>query len=839
MTLLKMSVYGAVIIFVILLIRTFTLHKLPKKTFLILWAVALVRLLIPFEIASGLSLYSHLPKRLTSQENHITDAPNQEKTVIADEHNSTIFLSTDPADTEMELLPDVNKEILPTIHNTQSEQPDAPVTMRAQLPILWNLGTLFCAVFFLISYLRCRLEFSTSLPVTEDYTTEWLKQYPLKRTISLRQSDKISAPLTYGIFRPVILLPKNTDWNNRTRLNYVLYHEFTHIRRFDLAAKLIMIAAVCLHWFNPLVWTMYVFFNRDLELSCDDCVVKYFGETRTSYANTLIGMEEKKNYSAPLCNHFSKNAIEERITAIMKSKKTTLGRMFVAILIVAAVVVTLATGRKSKELTSDVTPTPPATLAPTATSVPTKEPPPPADILYHPEINYTSYAINDPAKYRHSGNTISQKDGYEFVIFTLVSADGKTILSDLTLDLEKHAGGTAWRCLATFYDQNTGNVYLEFVPAAEVKAASSGILHVTIPVSNPTAYTVHPAGVFEEQNFWFDLTCKIRNRIYFNHGSYSNPLWVYDLTTGKLSDLSCINQKMRELANELCAGFGWKHEPTIWHFVNYETENGTVTYQAQVCKEINTETLYTLYLHYEGENFLGYNITYHNPDPDAIYVDEQIPTSGSIPTTDGPDWYNAVSELMHGYTPENTKELPYDSIVSDDIISALKSQAASYLAQRGLGTAHHADYYAVCETGGYTVYAADISYSDNYYSPIYFTVYHAYEDDELVGTVFFRHQITFYDAENLSHVWANYITMDDVVRMAKEEFSKFCNTQNYTQPCEITSIHMTTFKTIEVKFLTPESDNSNVYIEGTVEFIYDFDAQAWSVHHFEEIPTAG
>ena len=72
MTLLKMSFYGAVIILAILIIRAFTLHKLPKKTFMILWAVALVRLLVPFEIASGFSLYSLLPEELTPQETQIS-----------------------------------------------------------------------------------------------------------------------------------------------------------------------------------------------------------------------------------------------------------------------------------------------------------------------------------------------------------------------------------------------------------------------------------------------------------------------------------------------------------------------------------------------------------------------------------------------------------------------------------------------------------------------------------------------------------------------------------------------------------------------------------------------
>ncbi len=382
MTLLNMSFYGAVIILTILIIRAFTLHKLPKKTFLILWAVALVRLLVPFEIVSDLSLYSLLPEALIPKEqadNSTQNAENpyapfehyydylehKQQTVITGESNGPVFLPTDLPDGEVVLLPDVDEEVLPAIGNTGQEPSDTSITiqelwsnLRPHLPFFWGIGALLCGIFFLISYLRCRLEFSTSLPVTEDYATKWLSNHPLKRTITFRQSDKISAPLTYGIFCPVILMPKKTDWNNVSQLDFVLYHEFTHIRRFDLLAKLVMIVAVCLHWFNPLVWIMYFFFNRDLELSCDDCVVKHFGVENSAYANTLIGMEEQKNFSTPLCNHFSKNAIEERITAIMKSKKTTIGMMIAAVVIVLIVVITLTTGRKDEDAASNLTPTP-------------------------------------------------------------------------------------------------------------------------------------------------------------------------------------------------------------------------------------------------------------------------------------------------------------------------------------------------------------------------------------------------------------------------------------------------------------------------------------------------
>lgn len=90
----------------------------------------------------------------------------------------------------------------------------------------------------------------------------------------IRQSDRIRAPLTYGVFSPVILVPKETNWTDETQLKYILT------------------VAVCLHWFNPFVWVMYVLANRDIELSCDEMVVGIFGETmKSDYALTLTSLQ--------------------------------------------------------------------------------------------------------------------------------------------------------------------------------------------------------------------------------------------------------------------------------------------------------------------------------------------------------------------------------------------------------------------------------------------------------------------------------------------------------------------------------------------------------------------
>lgn len=210
--------------------------------------------------------------------------------------------------------------------------------------IIWGIGALVCALVFAIAYWKCRQEFQTSLPVDNDFIKGWLSSHQLKREISIRQSSRFSVPLTYGVLRPVILMPTSTDWENTKALQYVFAHEYVHIRRFDSITKLVLITGLCVHWFNPLVWAMYVLANRDIELSCDEAVVRLFGEnTKAAYARSLISMEETRSGLTPLCNNFNKNAIEERITAIMKMKKTSVFSLVLALFLVFGVTTAFAT----------------------------------------------------------------------------------------------------------------------------------------------------------------------------------------------------------------------------------------------------------------------------------------------------------------------------------------------------------------------------------------------------------------------------------------------------------------------------------------------------------------
>ena len=157
--------------------------------------------------------------------------------------------------------------------------------------------------------------------------------------MQVRTSDRIAAPLTYGALYPVILLPRAMDLRDRDTLSCVLAHEHTHIRRFDPLRKALFAAALCLHWFNPLVWAMYVLAGRDMELSCDEAVLRS-GADRERYALALLDLEEQRGRWSPSGSHFSGHALEERIKAIMKRKHISITAL-IAVLVVMCVTTTV------------------------------------------------------------------------------------------------------------------------------------------------------------------------------------------------------------------------------------------------------------------------------------------------------------------------------------------------------------------------------------------------------------------------------------------------------------------------------------------------------------------
>ena len=321
MTFLELSFSGAVFVLAIAAFRALTLRRLPKGTFVALWWLAAARLLLPVELSSGFSVYTLL---------------------------EALRPKAAPVEPILPAAP-VTPAALPVlIVPTQPAAAPMPQPAPAPFPVwtvLWISVGLLLAAWFLIRYVRWRRRFREALPADCPGLDAW---FQLRRRVQVRVTDQITAPLTYGLFRPVILLPRTMDFTDEEALTCVLAHERAHIRRLDGLLKLALTAAVCLHWFNPAVWLLYVLGNRDMELRCDEAAVLALGEdSRERYALALIRLAEKQ--CVPLCGFAHRNGMEERIKAIMSIKKKSLLACFIALALVLGITTAFATSAKPAE----------------------------------------------------------------------------------------------------------------------------------------------------------------------------------------------------------------------------------------------------------------------------------------------------------------------------------------------------------------------------------------------------------------------------------------------------------------------------------------------------------
>jgi len=315
----QMILSASVMIVLTVLVRLLAIHRLPKRIFVIIWGLVSVRLLIPFSLPDAFAVL------------HISNLP-----ILG---LSSMFGRGDVYSEMLTIPAPIFYPAYSTAYHGEAFMPST-VNWSLILLILWVLGSALFALFFLISHMKFRRKLSTSLPLSNVFIKDWLMQHKTFRTVQVRYSDRISSPLTYGVFRPMIVLPASMDLSDEDRLAYVLTHEHMHIRRFDYVWKLLFAAVLCVHWFNPLVWLMYVLTNRDLELSCDEAALGLLGsKSKVSYGLALLDLAEKNSRLA-FASGFSKHALEERIRVMTRGKQNSvLGAVAVMMLLTCTMMV--------------------------------------------------------------------------------------------------------------------------------------------------------------------------------------------------------------------------------------------------------------------------------------------------------------------------------------------------------------------------------------------------------------------------------------------------------------------------------------------------------------------
>ena len=335
MSIINMKLSASLMIIMIELLRRLTIDKLPKKLFLALWTVTVLRLIIPFSLPFRYSVQSGIFRLLTAATGRsfgTLDSGGSSDAfamrgvsgptaaaIGADSSASSGAAGTAGADS------DIAAGAAGTLDAGAGEIINGGyIHYTLILFCIWLVGLMAAVLYFSVRYIRSVHKFRESVPADDALAKRLASEMHIRRKITVRESDYIRSPLAYKLFRPVILIPKNmSDMLSEEQMTYIYTHELVHIRRFDIVVKFLCTAAVCLHWFNPLVWILYFLLDRDMELACDETAIRILGSSsRSDYAMTLVRFAEFRGSSA-VYSSFSKNALTERVAAVMKKSPSS------------------------------------------------------------------------------------------------------------------------------------------------------------------------------------------------------------------------------------------------------------------------------------------------------------------------------------------------------------------------------------------------------------------------------------------------------------------------------------------------------------------------------------
>ena len=300
---INMSISASWLVMAVLILRL-VLKKAPKWVNVLLWGIVAVRLICPFSFESALSL---IPSAETFPEKAISGPSFDVQTGIT------------PVDNQInDYLGDRYFEGVTVPANNGNH-------MMNILSIVWTIGILLLIAYTVISYWRLHREIDTAVRYKDN----------------LFQSENVSSPFVLGLIKPRIYLPFSINGQD---LEHVVAHEQAHIHRKDHWWKPLGFLLLTIHWFNPFMWLSYVLLCRDIELACDEKVIRELGnEQRADYTQALVACSINRRTIAACPLAFGEVGVKERVKSVMNYKKPAFGIVLLAVIACVGVAVCFLT----------------------------------------------------------------------------------------------------------------------------------------------------------------------------------------------------------------------------------------------------------------------------------------------------------------------------------------------------------------------------------------------------------------------------------------------------------------------------------------------------------------
>ena len=308
---INMSISASWLVLAVLIFR-FVLKKAPKWINVLLWGIVAIRLICPFSFESTLSL-------------------------IPSAETIPLNIGMDTTPTINSGISAINNAVNPII--SQSNTPMAGASINPlQITIgiyeyIWIFGMIALALYTAISYWRLHRKVDTAVRYKDN----------------IFQSENVSFPFVLGIIKPRIYLPFKM---NGQYLEYVVAHEQAHICRKDHWWKPLGFLLLMIHWFNPLMWLAYVLLCRDIELACDEKVIKELGnEQRGDYTQALVACSVNRRMIAACPLAFGEVSVKERVKSVMNYKKPAFWVIIISVIVCVGVAVCFLTNPKQDSYT--------------------------------------------------------------------------------------------------------------------------------------------------------------------------------------------------------------------------------------------------------------------------------------------------------------------------------------------------------------------------------------------------------------------------------------------------------------------------------------------------------
>ena len=308
---INMSISASWLVLAVLILR-FVLKKAPKWINVLLWGIVAIRLICPFSFESTLSL-------------------------IPSAETIPLNIGMDTTPTINSGISAINNAVNPIISQSNTPMAGASVNLL-QITIgiyeyIWIFGMIALALYTAISYWRLHRKVDTAVRYKDN----------------IFQSENVSSPFVFGIIKPRIYLPFKMNGQD---LEHVVAHEHAHIRRKDHWWKPFGFLLLTIHWFNPLMWMAYVLLCRDIELACDEKVIKELGnEQRGDYTQALVACSINRRMIAACPLAFGEVSVKERVKSVMNYKKPAFWVIIISVIVCVGVAVCFLTNPKQDSYT--------------------------------------------------------------------------------------------------------------------------------------------------------------------------------------------------------------------------------------------------------------------------------------------------------------------------------------------------------------------------------------------------------------------------------------------------------------------------------------------------------